>query len=188
MTKDLEQTEWLPLLRTQRKMICRLKVAQRVVEKLQQETMQEPGCLHSHPAGSSALTLSGADARRSVQQEHVLWRHGYIHLPVPDKHPATLPLPVLLRHCSACWPGHIHVGPCPTQHSWTGACAGPAAAGSVSGAEGISGGHHAGQRGIPGPRGALRRHWPQLRTCPGFPAAQQAPPPVSSHCGGLWRR
>ena len=63
---------------------------------------------------------------------------------------------------------------------------GAAARSGIPSAEGIGSGHHAGQRGLPGPGGALCGHWPLLCARPGLPAAQQAPPPVPAP--GRWLR
>lgn len=63
---------------------------------------------------------------------------------------------------------------------------GPAVRSGIPSAEGIGSGHHAGQRGLPGPGGALCGYWPLLRARPGLPPAQQAPPPVPAP--GRWLR
>lgn len=77
---------------------------------------------------------------------------------------------------------------CAWQHDRADTCAGSAAAGCISCAEGAGSGHYAGQRGLPGPGGTLCRYRPQFRSRPRVTPAQQAPPLVPSHCSRLWRR
>ena len=57
-----------------------------------------------------------------------------------------------------------------------------------AGAAGAGGGDHAGQRGLPGPGGPLRRHRPLGRARAGLRAAQQDAPPAATHRGRLRRR